>query len=75
MLEPVITSCGHSFDKMNLIKYFKTIGKMICPLCRKDITNVFCNIDLEKILDNCQITLNGELITKDDAIKIKQFYE
>jgi hypothetical protein len=40
MINPVKTSCGHIFEKKNLIKYFTTIKKMICPICKQNIKNL-----------------------------------
>jgi hypothetical protein len=72
MLEPIITSCGHKFDKSEMIKYFKTKRKMECPLCRGNIESYYDDIDTIRLIEK-NIFLNNKKISREHAIIMKNF--
>jgi hypothetical protein len=70
MINPVKTSCGHIFEKKNLIRHFNTLKKMLCPICKQNIWNLTNHpYDYE-----CRYYINGVKVGKDICDEIVEFF-
>ncbi len=70
MINPVITSCGHIFDKKNLLKHFYMTKKMVCPICRQNIMNM-TNKALDYKLD---YYVNNTKVSKTEINNVLKFF-
>lgn len=71
MVRPVITNCGHSFDKTSLKRCFKNKVK-VCPTCRGKVTKLTKNFALIKMIDlynDCKKEQQKERISKPTEAK------
>eukprot|EP01035_Chromulina_nebulosa_P020673 gene20673-26803_t len=50
MTEPVVLQCGHSFEKASIVDW--RVNKSTCPLCARDITDMYPNIALLQIIND-----------------------
>ena len=67
MDDPVTTPCCHTFDKMEITKYFRAGNKIVnCPICRTQISEkeLKPNINLKSIIDSWKTREHDELTTK-----------
>lgn len=64
MFNPITLSCGHSFDKKNILQLIASsnLKNQNCPCCRKEIIIFEENNKLNSILQKCKFKINDNLI-------------
>jgi hypothetical protein len=71
MIEPILLSCGHTFDKIYLIK--NMMYRNTCPLCKTEIRNYIIDKNILEKIDKYNFSFNEQKISMDDIREYRNY--